>query len=322
MLRIGSLALLIGVAAAALPKFWPFDLKKPWFGTGDLKKQYWATSLTRTVEPSLLDGLREALARGETGWLDIDPKFPVPPIAPGTNLIFYHVGGNCYVGADCARFSKSEQINGLWSEEEQKIDLSDEMNRKIVIADLVQILQHADQVAPKGSVIGVHVDNLHRVEPVLLAQIFNELSSAVDAAKRQGLIAKERVTGYIAKNNPSGFINALDAKLLEAPPFYVINENATLDENGVLDDNSRDAQELGERYGIPVFLKTFGSDIAYTIERAGQETDVFVSPDMTRKMTELPNISGAAWSIDEERYHPMYFFQGSPVRQAQIPASH
>jgi hypothetical protein len=319
MLRIGSVALLIGVAAAALPKFLPMELRRQWIPSADLKRHYWATSLTRTVEPSLLEGLREAVARGEVGWLDIDPKFSVPAIAPGTNLIYYHVGGNCYVGDDCARFSKSEEINGLWSEKEHKIDLTDPMNRTIVITDLIKILQLADQVAPKGSAIGVHVDNLHRIDTDALAKFFNELLSAVEVAKRQGLIARERVTGYIAKNNPGGFAQALSARLLDAPPFYLINENATLDQNGVLDDDSQAAQEVGQRFGIPVFLKTFGSDVAYTIEeKDGKETEVYVSPEMTRKMAELRNISGAAWSVDEERYHPTVFFQGSPVRQAAV----
>jgi len=44
-----------------------------WPGSGgDAKKQYWATSLSRTVEADLLQGLQAALARGETGWLDVD----------------------------------------------------------------------------------------------------------------------------------------------------------------------------------------------------------------------------------------------------------
>src|SRR5262249_41281841 len=43
------------------------------------------------VEPALLNGLREAIARGDTGWLDIDPQDSAPSITAG-NLVLYHVG--------------------------------------------------------------------------------------------------------------------------------------------------------------------------------------------------------------------------------------
>jgi hypothetical protein len=42
-----------------------------------------------------LRGLREAAGRGDVGWLDVDPEIAVQARAPGVNLIFYHVGGNC-----------------------------------------------------------------------------------------------------------------------------------------------------------------------------------------------------------------------------------
>src|SRR6185312_2415481 len=113
-----------------------------------------------------------------------------------------------------------------------------------------------------------------------------------------------RTTGYIAKNNPRGFGRALDQMLLEAAPLYQIYENATLSQDGTLDRGSRAAQQNGERYGIPVFLKTFGTDVAYTTEQGGKRVDVYVWQDMTKQMAQLPDISGAAWSPDERRYHP------------------
>jgi len=103
--------------------------------------------------------------------------------------------------------------------------------------------------------------------------------------------------------------------LLDAPPLYQINENAKLNADGNLDDASRIAQEIGRRCSIPVFLKTFGSDVAYTIEQDGDSVNVDVSEEMTRQMAQMPDISGAAWSADEENYHPTLFVQGSPVRQ-------
>ena len=102
--------------------------------------------------------------------------------------------------------------------------------------------------------------------------------------------------------------------MLDAMPLYQINENAKLSQDGILDRDSRIAQQIGRRYEIPVFLKTFGSDIAYTLEQNGRKQNVYVSEDMTRRMAELPNISGAAWSADERNYHPTLFVQGSPVR--------
>jgi hypothetical protein len=66
--------------------------------TAESKQQYWATSLAGAVDEGILQGLDAAVARGEVGWLDVDPKDPVPRLKPGINLIFYDVGGNCYVG--------------------------------------------------------------------------------------------------------------------------------------------------------------------------------------------------------------------------------
>jgi hypothetical protein len=121
--------------------------------------------------------------------------------------------------------------------------------------------------------------------------------------------------GYVAKNNPEIFKQALDQRLLRTVPLYQIVENAHLDQQGALDENSRAAQELGRRYAVPVFLKTFGTDVAYSIEQGGTRKDVFVTQDMTRQMARMANISGAAWSPDEQRYQPTLFVQGSPVRQ-------
>jgi hypothetical protein len=270
-----------------------------------MKKQYWATSLEGPVDPHLLQGLHEAVTRGEVGWLDIDPTPPVPAIAPGINLIFYHVGGNCYIDdGDCDRFPWSKEIDE-WGDTEREIDLNDSSTRKIVIGDLLQLMQHADRSTPNASTIGVHLDNVHRLKSDGLARMFNDYLKAVEDAKQEGLIPRTRTVGYIAKNNPEEFRTALDQGLLNAAPLYQIQENATLSQHGDLDGASRIAQEIGRRYHIPVFLKTFGTDVAYK--------DVHVSQDMTRRMAQLPNISGAAWSANEKKYHPRYFAQGSVV---------
>jgi hypothetical protein len=279
------------------------------------KKQYWATSLAGAVDEGLLQGLYEAVARGETGWLDVDPKHPIPPMTPGINLILYHVGGNCYVGDDCRRFPSSEPTGDRWGDTERVIDLNDPAARKIVIEDLVTMVRHGDEVAPDDSIVGIHLDNVHRLDADGLAGVFNEFLKAVEVARRQGLISKSRVIGYVAKNNPDDFREALDQRLLEMPPLYQINENAKLSRDGMLDSESRLAQSIGRRYCIPVFLKTFGSDVAYTTEQDGSQVNVYVSEDMTKRMAQLPNISGAAWSVDEGKYHPTVFAQGAPVPQ-------
>ena len=280
-------------------------------------KQYWATSLSDNVDSGLLQGLRDAVAQKEVGWLDVDPKSPVPAVAPGTNLIFYHVGGNCYIGSDCDRFPSSKPTGDRWGNEEREIDLNDAETRRIVIADLVKIIRQADELAPNGATVGVHLDNVHKLDANGLARVFNEYLQAVTAAKEQGLISKARTVGYIAKNNPEGFKKALDEKLLRTVPLYQINENATLSRGGALDKSSRVAQDIGRVYRIPVFLKTFGTDVAYTIEQDGKSVDVHVSEDMTRQMARMPNISGAAWSVDEARYQPTLFAQGAAVRQTR-----
>ncbi len=170
-----------------------------------------------------------------------------------------------------------------------------------------------------GSIIGVHLDNVHKLDAQGLAEVFNAFLQAVEAARGQGRISTTREVGYIAKNNPKGFNEALEHGLLDAPPLYQINENATLSEDGILDSDSRIAQRIGRRYGIPVFLKTFGSDVAYTIEQNGSKVNVYTSQDMTRLMARLPDVSGAAWSADERSYRPTLFVQGSPVEPAPPP---
>ena len=102
-------------------------------------------------------------------------------------------------------------------------------------------------------------------------------------------------------------------------PLYQINENAKLNEVGLLDNDSRRAQQIGQQYCIPVFLKTFGSDVAYTIQRNNRSVNVYVSEDMTARMAQMPNISGAAWSADEGSYHPTVFIQGTAVPNARLP---
>ena len=280
--------------------------------TAELKKQYWATSLAGAVDEGILQGLYAAVARGETGWLDIDPKSPIPPLRPGINLIFYHVGGNCYIGDDCDRYPASEPTGDRWSDSERAIDLDRPATRDIVIQDLVEMMERADEIAPEGAVIGVHLDNVHRLAAPALASMFNEFLAAVEAARLQGRISRSRRVGYVAKNNPEGFLRALELHLLETLPLYQINENASLNQAGTLDGGSRIAQEIGRRCGIPVFLKAFGSDLAYTVEPGDER--ILVSEQMARDMAQLPDISGVAWSADEARYHPTLFVQGAPVQ--------
>jgi hypothetical protein len=312
---IGAIAAAFVLAIGTLSGFW---LSGAFAG----KRHYWATSLSRTVDDGLLQGLQEAVARGEVGWLDVDPKFPVPAMAAGTNLIFYHVGGNCYIGSDCDRFPASAPTGDQWGDSERVIDLTEAETRKIVVADLIEIVRQADQLAPVGAIIGVHLDNVHRLDADGIAGVVNDYLRAVEAAREQGLLARHRPIGYIAKNNPQAFAQALDRRLLVAAPLYQINENATLSANGTLDDDSRLAQQIGRRYGIPVFLKTFGTDIGYAIDVAGDQVNVHVSPEMTRRMARLPHVSGAAWSADERRYRPTMFAQGSPVRPVLFPYRH
>jgi hypothetical protein len=70
---------------------------------------------------------------------------------------------------------------------------------------------------------------------------------------------------------------------------------------------------FGAHCRIPVFLKTFGSDVAFKSERDGGT--VYVTQDMARQMAQAPDISGVAWSADERSYRPTLFVQGSPVPQ-------
>lgn len=278
----------------------------------EMKKQYWATSLSRTVDETLLRGLDAAVARGEVGWLDVEPKYPIPPMRRGVNLILYHVGGNCYIGDDCDRFPDSEPTGDRWGEKERSLDLEDPEVREILVDDMIGLMRKADEIAPAGSTVGVHLDNVHKLRSEGLADLFNEYLAAVEKARTAGLISKDRRVGYVAKNNAAQFQRALDGKLLVAPPLYQIQENAELDQDGELDFRARTAAETGRRCNIPVFLKTFGSDVAYT---AADGREVKVSRFMSEQMAQKPNISGVAWSRDEGNYRPTFYAQGSAVRQ-------
>jgi len=307
--------MMVGAAAIGLSLLHPLTA-----AAAELKKQYWATSLTRSVDNGLLQGLYKAVARGEVGWLDVDAAKSIPRLEPGINLVLYHVGGNCYIGEDCDRFPASEPTGDQWSDQERTIDLNDPATRKTVIADLIALVRKGDEVAPAHAVVGVHLDNVHRLGAPGLADVFNDFLKAVEAARRRGLISGARAVGYVAKNNPEAFNQALDRKLLEARPLYQINENAKLSQDGTLARDSRIAQQIGRQYCLPVFLKTFGSDVAYATEQDGDEVKIYVSKEMTRRMAQLPDISGAAWSADEGRYHPTIFVQGSPVPQPPLPS--
>jgi hypothetical protein len=106
----------------------------------EARKQFWATSLSGGVDRTLLQALRDAVARGEVGWLDVNPDSAAPVVTEGTDLILYHVGGNCYIGNDCARFPASKALEGRWSEEEREIDLNDPDVRKIVVDDMIGLV--------------------------------------------------------------------------------------------------------------------------------------------------------------------------------------
>ncbi len=288
----------------------------------ELKHQYWATSLSGEVDPAVLRGLYQAVDRGEIGWLDVDPGNPMPRLRPAINLILYHVGGNCYIGSDCDRFPSSEPTGDQWGNSERVIDLDDPATRKIVVEDLVVMMQHADETTPPGAIIGVHLDNVHRLDARHLAEFLNAFLKAIDVARQEARISNTRDIGYVAKNNPAGFKQALDMGLLDAIPLFQINENARLSEEGALDPDSRIAQQIGEQYQIPVFLKTFGSDVAYKVEEDGINMNFYVSQDMARRMAELPNIAGVAWSADEATYHPTLFVQGSPAPVPRRPLAY
>jgi hypothetical protein len=214
---------------------------------GELRKQYWATSLSGSVDETILRGLNEAVAWGEVGWLDIDPKSSIPRLVRGINLVLYYVGGNCYIGDDCDRFPSSQPTGDRWGDTERALDLGDPETRKIAIEDLVAIVQQADKLALPDAIVGVHFDNVHRVKAEELAVLFNEFLAAIAVAREQGRIASTRRVGYVAKNNPKEFTRALDQKLLHAPPLYQINENARLNQR-----NSRFRLAHGARDRAPL----------------------------------------------------------------------
>lgn len=159
--------------------------------TEELRKQYWATSLSGAVHDTVLQGLYEAVTRGEVGWLDVDWQNGIPKMHRGINLILYHVGGNCYTGSDCDRFPSSEPTGDRWGKTERVIDLSDAAARKVVVGDLLKLARHADEIAPAGSIIGVHLDNVHKLDARGLADVFNEFLKNVKAAQDRDLFPRQ-----------------------------------------------------------------------------------------------------------------------------------
>ena len=126
----------------------------------------------------------------------------MPRLRPAINLILYHVGGNCYIGSDCDRFPSSEPTGDQWGNSERVIDLDDPATRKIVVEDLVVMMQHADETTPPGAIIGVHLDNVHRLDARHLAEFLNAFLKAIDVARQEARISNTRDIGYVAKNNP------------------------------------------------------------------------------------------------------------------------
>src|SRR5262249_12310750 len=157
---------------------------------------------------------------------DMDPTNPLPRLTTGINLIFYHVGGDCYVGDDCDRFPSSASTGDRWGDTERIGDLQDPDGRKNVGDDLPPMGRKGDQNAPAGAVVGVHLDNVRRLSAEGIAEVFNDFLQAVEAARAGGTISRSRQVGYVAKNNPRAFKEALDQGLLNALPLYQINENA------------------------------------------------------------------------------------------------
>src|SRR6202011_4438415 len=98
--------------------------------TEEFRKQYWATSLSGAVHDTVLQGLYDAVTRGEVGWLDVDWQNGIPKMRRGINLILYHVGGNCYTGSDCDRFPSSEPTGDRWGKTERMIDLTDALQER------------------------------------------------------------------------------------------------------------------------------------------------------------------------------------------------
>ena len=149
-----------------------------------------------------MQGLQEAVARGEVGWLDVDPKFPVPAMTAGVNLILYHVGGNCYIGSDCDRFPASQPTGDRWGGSERTLDLNDPQTRKLVVADLIEIVQQGDKLAPEGSIVGVHLDNVHKLDADGLAKMFNDYLQAVGPQKSRASYQRPGRSGTSPRTMP------------------------------------------------------------------------------------------------------------------------
>jgi len=89
-----------------------------------------------------------------------------------------------------------------------------------------------------------------------------------------------------------------------------------LSDDGVLNSASRLAQEIGRQYCIPVFLKTFGSDEAYTIgQDDDQQTVLRIGGYDAADGAASRNISGVAWSIDEAVITRRFSCRDRPVHK-------
>ena len=131
------------LAVGALLVLWPAD------PAGEPKYQYWATSLAGAVDDGLLRGLYQAVARGEVGWLDVDPKHPLPrldardqcdPLSCRWKLLHRQR----LRPISCFRADRGS----MGRHRSASIDLNDPATRKIVIEDLVAIVQQADGSTP------------------------------------------------------------------------------------------------------------------------------------------------------------------------------
>jgi len=123
------------------------------------KKQYWARACparwtTRFCRVSMTPS-RMARSAG----LESIPDCRSPLKAGINLLILYHVGGNCYDGADCDRFPSSEATGDSLGQG-ALIHLEDPATRTIVVDDLVARCSKGDELAPEGFPSSVSISTM------------------------------------------------------------------------------------------------------------------------------------------------------------------
>ena len=146
-----------------------------------------------------------------------------------------------------------------------------------------------------------------------LADLFNEFLAAVEEARREGRISKDRKVGYVAKNNAAQFQRALEREAARCA--------AALPDPG--ERRARSGRDAGFPFARPpprpgaaaTSRCSSRRSAATSLTRSRTASEVKVSRAMASRWRRSRTFPASPGRADEEQLPPDLYVQGSPVRQ-------